>query len=276
MNTLNFIKRVAKKTGKLVLSEADKKLEISTKAKNDFVTQADKKAEKLIMNEIKNKFPDHAFIAEESHVQGDHIDIFNNSRHIWFIDPIDGTRNFTRDIPLYCISIALFETKAAKTSNNFDYLEGELTHGVVYCPTLDELFYAKKGEGAFLKTKTSEQKLRVSRISKIEQSISATGFPPVNKEENLPYFELMTKKSSAVRRLGSAALDLCYLAAARFDCFWEFDLKPWDIAAGALIVEEAGGKVTDTNGNLLDLFGRDILATNSHLHSKIVEEFGKL
>lgn len=166
----------------------------------------------------------------------------------------------------------VFETKSAKSSKNFDYLEGEIVAGVVYAPVMDELFYAQRGKGAYLNGK----RIKVSKTQKVANSLTVTGFPPTHKEQNLPYFNKMIFECRAVRRLGSAALDLCYIAAGRFDGYWEFGLKPWDIAAGALIVEEAGGQVTDSNGNMLDLFGKDILATNSKIHKEIVNKFRKI
>ena len=172
-----------------------------------------------------------------------------SSKYIWFIDPwTEQQISFTGY--LYSVSIALFKTN------------GNLVAGIVYAPALNEIFYAEEGKGAFLNGK----KIHVSKTKTVKDSLLVTGFPYNDKKINLPYFALMLSKSQAVRRLGSAALDLCYTAAGRFDGYWEFGLKPWDIAAGALIIKEAGGLVTDTSGNLLDLFGADILATNKNIH----------
>lgn len=273
MKLLNFAIQTAQKAGKLILKESKKALIVSEKGKNDLVTNVDKASEALIINEIKSVYPTHSILAEESSfLHKTQVSNFKKSKYIWIIDPLDGTTNFAHRLPLYSISIAIFETKVADSSKNFDYLEGELIAGVVFAPALNEIYYAEKNKGAFLNGK----KIKVSNIGKIENSLLVTGFPTTHREINLPYFEAMLSKAQAMRRLGSAALDLCYIASGRFDAYWEFGLKPWDIAAGALIVEEAGGKITDTNGNLLDLFGKDILATNGKVHKEVVTTFKPL
>ncbi len=268
-----FIKETILGAGKVILEE-EKKLKIEQKASfTDLVTNADKASEEFIISAIKKTFPDHTVLAEESSLGAEKdLENFKKAKYIWIIDPIDGTTNFAHGLPLYSISIALFQKKTAKSSNNFDYLSGELIAGAVYAPRLNELFYAEKGQGAFL----NDQPIHVSGAETLKQALTVTGFPYVQKEQNLPYFQTMLFTSQAVRRLGSAALDLCYTAAGRFDVYWEFGLKPWDVAAGALIVEEAGGLVTDTTGGTLDLFGSDILATNKLLHDETLELFDKI
>ncbi len=163
------------------------------------------------------------------------------------------------------------EVKSKKSSQNYNYLDGEIIIGVVFAPKLGELFYAEKGKGAYL----NGEKISVSKIKKLEESLLVTGFPPTHKEENLKHFAKMINKCQAVRRLGSAALDLAYIACGRFDGYWEFGLHPWDIAAGALIVKEAGGKVSDSNGQMLDLFGKDILASNAKIDKEIIKNLSK-
>lgn len=272
MELLKFAIKLAQKAGKAILKEA-KNIQITEKSKNDFVTNADQAAETLITNAILKKYPDHAILAEEAsfnvNIQAkDYV----KSKYIWIIDPLDGTTNFSHGLPIYSVSIALFKTEFSESSKNFDYLTGEIVLGVVYAPAMNELFYAIKGKGAYLNNK----KIQVSKTKTLESSLLVTGFPPTHKKMNLPYFMLMLEKGQAVRRLGSAALDLAYIAAGRFDGYWEFDLKPWDIAAGALLVSEAGGEVSDINGNLLDLFGKEIMATNGKIHQNLIKSFQTL
>ncbi len=267
MELLKFAIKTAKKAGKLADKFSKKSLNIQYKGKNDLVTAADIACQELIVNEIKSAYPDHVVLAEESGLSA----LTNktlNSEYIWIIDPIDGTANYSRGLPFYAISIALLKTKSHSHSKNFEYIEGEVIVGVIFAPAMNQLFYAEKGQGAFLNNK----KISVSPTKTLAKSFLATGFPN-NSEENLPYFAKMMNHCQGIRRFGSASIDLAYTAAGLFDGYWEFGLKAWDIAAGALIVKEAGGKVTDTNGNLLDLFGGDILASNGPLHKKIVDTF---
>lgn len=276
MKLLDFTIKIAEKAGELILKESKKQLKISKKGKNDLVTDADKAAEALIVKSIKIKYPDHGILAEESMSKATKNEL-TNAEYIWIIDPIDGTTNFAHGLLQYTISIAIFQKKSAKSSKNFDYLEGEIIAGVVYAPALDELFYAEKGKGAYFKKSYSKaEKIHISKISKLSESLMATGFPTDHRELSLLFFNEMTKRCQGIRRLGSASLDLCYVAAGIFDGFWEFGLKPWDIAAGALIVSEAGGKITDTNGKMLDLFGSDIFASNGEIHEECVKIFNTL
>lgn len=287
---LNFAISVAKKAGSFVLQESDKPMKISKKSKNNLVTQADKASEKLIINEIKKAYPNHAIIAEESSFKNPKtLDSITNAKYIWLVDPIDGTTNFAHGLYQYAISLGLFKKKIVNASKNYQYLEGELILGVVFAPALGELFYAEKGKGAFLEKIIpsdikksfrpkihSKIRLKVSKTKKVSESLLVTGFPTEGRELSVKYFTKMIYECQAIRRLGSAALDLCYTAAGYFDGYWEFKLKAWDIAAGALIVSEAGGKVTDTNGNLLDLYGQDILASNGKVHKEMVKIFRKI
>ena len=253
---------IAQAAGKLI-EEKKNKLVITEKAKDDLVTNADKESQELIIKMIKKLYPTHGILAEESE-NNDTLEIFTNSKYIWIIDPIDGTTNYSKGLQFYAVSIGIFETKAAETSKNFEYLSGELIAGVVHAPALGETYYAEKGKGAYLNGK----KINVSKVKKLSEGLTVTGFPPNFKKENLPNFEKMLFASRAIRRLGAASLDMCYVAKGVFEAYWEVGLHPWDIAAGALIIEEAGGKVTDTFGNTLDLFGQDVLATNSHIHTQ--------
>ena len=264
-----FITNLAKKAGKFILKNAGKKFKIEEKYKNNFVTEIDKAAENLIIKEIGKNFPDHKILAEESSFKKEFTSKDFASEYIWIIDPIDGTNNFIRGIPFYCVSIALFKPTSQKKSKNFNYLSGELVAGIIYAPALDKIYYAEKGKGASLNNK----KIHVSDARKLENAVLATGFHGKYKIINLPYFEKIIQNSQGIRRMGSAALDLCHVAEGKIEGYWEFGLEPWDIAAGVLIVEEAGGRITDTNGNLLDLFSHDLLATNGKIHKEIVRSF---
>ncbi len=270
---LKFTIKTAKKAGKYVMAEQKKGLIIEEKGKNDLVTNADRASEELIIKEIKKKYPDHAVIGEESSfIRKSDIADYANAEYIWLIDPIDGTTNYAHQLKEYAVSIGLFKMSKKEKSKNFQYLSGELIVGVVYAPGMDELFSAAKGEGAHLNGK----KIQVSKITEVKNALFATGFPYKNQGLNLPYFNAMMGRCQAIRRLGAASLDLCYVAAGRFEGYWEFGLKPWDIAAGALIIEEAGGHVTDTNNNQIDLFGGDTFASNSKIHQETLDIFDKI
>ncbi len=270
---LEFAIKTAKKAGKLLIEKSKKPLKIDKKGVRDLVTEADKKSEELIIKEIIKKFPDHGIIAEESEQNKKNgLVKIGSSPYIWIIDPLDGTTNYTMGLNHYAVSIGLFELKKTRKSKNFSYLEGEIILGVVYAPALNELFYAKKNKGAFLNNK----KIKVSKTSKLIDGVIATGFPYKNKDVNLPYLATILDKCRGIRRFGAASLDMCYVAKGCFDGYWEFGLKAWDIAGGAIIVEEAGGKVTDSNGNQLDLFGKDILIGTPRIHSEITKIFKKI
>ncbi len=271
MKILEHTKKIAKEAGKLIVKKQGKNLKIKEKAKSDLVTDADKASEKLIIKRIKALYPSHAIIAEES-AKTLTKKSYKDAEYIWIIDPIDGTINYAHGLPMFTVSIGIFKTNSSKSSKNFDYITGELVAGVVYAPKMGEIYSAEKGKGAFLNGK----KIKVSKKTKLVKSLTVTGFTPQCRKKNLPYFNTMLNKSLAIRRLGSASLDLCYIACGRFDGYWEFGLKPWDIAAGALIIKEAGGEVTDTNGNQLDLFGEDILASNGKIHKEMIRTFAKL
>ncbi len=266
---LNLSIKIAKKAGKLILKNFDKDFLIkSKKDSNDLVTEIDVQSENLIIKEIKKHFPSHAILAEESHYRNKtNISDLSKAPYIWIIDPIDGTTNFTKGIPEVAVSIGIFKNNKSQKSKNYEYLEGELIAGTIFIPKFNEIFYASKGKGAFLNGK----KIKVSSEKSLANSILATGFVGGGKKTNIPYFLKMLENCRDLRRLGSAATDLAFVACGRLDGFWEFGLSPWDIAAGAIIVKEAGGKVTDTNGNLLDLFGKDILATNKNIHKECIE-----
>lgn len=218
---------------------------------NNLVTEADHASEKAILSVIQKKFPDHQILAEESGK------LVQDSTYKWIIDPIDGTVNFAQGIPLNCVSIGI------------EY-EGEIILGAVYNPHLNEFFLAEKGKGATL----NEKPIRVSNKTETIKSCLVTGFPYTYiNEPNGPIevFERFVRKGVSVRRLGSAAIDLCWVACGRLDGFFEQKLEPWDSAAGYLIVEEAGGKVTDFTGQKYSVYQHKILATNGKIHGEMLE-----
>jgi myo-inositol-1(or 4)-monophosphatase len=221
---------------------------IEHKGLNDLVSYVDKTAEVMIIKDLEKIFPDAGFIVEEN-TRSEKKD------YNWVVDPLDGTTNFIHGIPCYAVSIAL------------EY-KGEILAGVVYEVVRDECFSAAKGKGAFLNLK----KIQVSDRKELAESLIATGFPVYNFARTEPFFKCLNYfilKTHGVRRIGSAATDLCYLACGRFDAFFEYNLKPWDVAAGGLIVKEAGGTINDFSGNNKWLFGKEVSATNK----KIEKEF---
>ncbi len=227
---------------------------IEFKGKFDVVTEVDTLCEQEVIRTIRKRFPDHQFLAEESGASAD-----ADSPSKWIIDPLDGTINYAHGFPFYCVSIGLEH-------------EGEVIVGVVYCPRMDELFVAEKGKGATL----NGEPLSVSTIPRLKDSLLVTGFTPQvahSKENNLDHFSHFMRACQALRRPGSAAMDLCYTAAGRFEGFWELRLHAWDVAAGKLIVEEAGGTVTRLNGEPLTVYDREILATNGLVHEEMVRVF---
>ena len=218
---------------------------------NNLVTEADHASEKAILSVIRKRFPDHQILAEESGK------LVQDSTYKWIIDPIDGTVNFAQGIPLNCVSIGI------------EY-EGEIILGAVYNPHLNEFFVAEKGKGATL----NEKPIRVSDKTETIKSCLVTGFPYTYiNEPNGPIevFERFVRKGVSVRRLGSAAIDLCWVACGRLDGFFEQKLEPWDSAAGFLIVEEAGGRVTDFTGQKYSVYQHKILATNGKIHAEMLE-----
>lgn len=244
-----FIEATAREAGALLRERIDDLHTVRYKGEINLVTEADRLSEALIMERIRGTFPDHGILTEES------PEITNGSRFRWIVDPLDGTTNYAHGYPVFCVSIAL-------------EMEGMIRLGAVFNPMLDEMFIAEKGAGAFL----NGRRLTVSGVAELSRSLLATGFPYDLREDrnnNINYFDMMILKTQAVRRAGSAALDLAYLAAGRFDGFWELKLAPWDIAAGWLLVEEAGGIVTDLQGDPFNLHSLYILASNGLIHAEI-------
>lgn len=235
--------------GKTVKASILRIKKIDYKGDVNLVTEVDKRAEKIILGIIKKKYPQHAILAEESAPHG-------QSPYKWIIDPIDGTTNYAHTLPSSCVSIGL------------EY-RGKMLLGGVYDPFRDELFFAQKGRGAFLNGK----KIRVSKIKKIKQSLLATGFPYDRKKSAdflLKVYKEFLIGSQDVRRIGSAALDTCYVACGRFDGYWEQILMPWDIAAASLILGEAGGRLSDFTGNAHSIYQTQALATNGLIHREML------
>ena len=223
---------------------------ISFKGEVDLVTEVDRRCEELIIGMLKGAFPDHGFLAEEGGGQG------GDAPYRWIVDPLDGTTNYAHGFPWFCVSIAL-------------EFEGEPVLGVIYGCMLDELFTALKGRGAFL----NGTPLRVSARKPLRRCLIATGFPydrTRDNENNFQHFVDFQLASRAVRRAGSAALDLAYLAAGRLDGYWECKLKPWDMAAGTLLVREAGGTVTNHEGSPHLIYDHRILASNGAIHDEML------
>ena len=229
------------------------RVKVTDKGHNDFVTEVDRAAEQAIVEILLNAYPDHAVLAEES---GASANLHDESENVWIIDPLDGTTNFIHGFPQYCVSIALQQ-------------KGQITQAVVYDPTRNDLFTASKGGGAFL----NEKRIRVSRRDKLSEALLGTGFPFRDMrrlDEYIEMFKVIIKNSAGLRRPGSAALDLAYVAAGRFDGFFEKGLKPWDIAAGSLLVTEAGGIMGDFTGESDYLYKGDIIAGSPKIFAQMV------
>lgn len=268
MDFKDFTINLAEKAGKIILKYYKSGFNMEEKSERDFVTDADKESEKLIINTIKKTYSNHSFLAEESEFKkASTLKKLLQSPYIWIIDPLDGTNNFTHGFPQCTVSIALFKTAKTTSTKNFKYLSGEIILGVVYQPFTKEMFYAEKKGGAFL----NGEKISVSDISKLKDAMIGLESPIHQFERNLDAYTALIEHCHGIRQIGSAALNLAYLASGRTDAFLSFGLKPWDIAAGLLLVKEAGGESSDSNGNLIDLFGEDLLASNKNLHAQILD-----
>jgi myo-inositol-1(or 4)-monophosphatase len=249
--SLTFIVDLAHKVGDYLYRSANKKKHIYHKSEIDLVTQFDKKSQDLIVTALTKEFPYSGILSEE--------DISRNldASVKWIVDPLDGTTNFAHGLPIWAISIAL-------------ELDGKIALGIVYDPTRREMFSAIKNAGAFL----NKKKIKASKIKRLGQSLLVTGFPydiRKTKNNNLNHFGNFAVRAQAVRRLGSAALDLCYTACGRFDGYWELKLSPWDQAAGSLILKEAGGRITDFKGKNFNVYGDEVLGTNGLIHRQMMK-----
>ncbi len=261
MNLDTYLKaaeRAAKKAGLMLIQNIRSNREISFKGEVDLVTNFDRRSQEIIRDSLLRAFPDHDIIAEEG------LKKEKGSDFKWIVDPIDGTTNYVHGFPVFCISIAVEKG-------------GESLVGLVFDPMRGELFAAKRGEGASLNNK----KIQVSCTEELDKSLLTTGFPydiRESKMNNLDHFSNFAVRCQAIRRCGSAALDLCSVACGRADGFWELKLSPWDTAAGALIVKEAGGCVTDFHNKRLDSGKKQVLASNGKIHKQMLEvlKLGKI
>jgi myo-inositol-1(or 4)-monophosphatase len=241
----------AKEAGRIQMEHFGHSHPVEYKGEFNPVTEVDRLCEQAIVKMVLNVFPEHDILTEETPFEG------KGSPWRWIIDPIDGTTNYFHGFPCFCVSIGL-------------EVEGEIDLGVVYLPTLHELFHAERGKGAFL----NSQRITVSRIDRLDRSLLCTGFPyDVHEHVDfyLRYFRQFMVKSFGIRRPGSAAIDLSYLAAGRFDGFWEFKLHAWDVAAASLLITEAGGKVTDFQGRPFNIYSEEILASNGLIHQQMLQ-----
>jgi myo-inositol-1(or 4)-monophosphatase len=251
----------AKEAGKFLKLNLGKVKEIQRKVgqETNLVTEVDRQSEELIVGIIKRHFPQHDILAEESGYKIAGVDGTREkkSEYKWIIDPLDGTTNYTHHFPVFAVTIALERA-------------GELILGVVYDPNFDELFTAEKGKGAYINGK----RMSVSKTDRLIRSLLVTGFPynvRDNPDHAIEHFVNFLKEAQAIRRMGSAAIDLAYIAAGRIDGFWEVALNPWDVAAGVLLIREAGGKVTDFSGNPYNVYQKPILASNGVIHEEMLQ-----
>ena len=230
----------------------------------DLVTVADRTVEKLIRSRLGEAFPEHGIYGEE----GTRERMGGEFR--WYVDPLDGTTNFAHGFPQFCVSLGLEQRDARPDAGH----DGTLVAAVIYDPMRDELFTAERRRGARLNARP----MRVSRVPELSEGLVATGFPSRKRHlsPNVHFYHEFTLRSHGVRRAGSAALDLAYVAAGRMDAFWEFNLNPWDTAAGILLVEEAGGRVTDLSGGKYKLDSREILASNGLIHAELLALFSDM
>ena len=254
-NYLRVAIEAAREAGQLLLREFDRPVRVEYKGDVDIVTAADRLSEAMIVERIRTHFPTHAILAEE----GSGVEARSDYR--WYVDPLDGTTNFAHGFPVFCVSIAMA-------------VKDDVQIGVVYDPNREELFTAHKGQGAYL----NQRAIHVSRTRQLSESLLATGFPSRKRHENpnILYYHRFTLVSHGMRRAGSAAIDLCYVACGRFDGFWEFNLHPWDTGAGTLMVREAGGTVTDFSGAAYRLGDRELAASNGLIHTQMQELFAEI
>src|SRR5262252_79364 len=247
---------IAREVGALLIKYFHEGLKIEYKGDADLVTAADRASESLIRERVSKQFPAHDVLGEEQGLKD------RGSEYRWYVDPLDGTTNFAHGFPVFAVSMGL-EHRSAQGAARIG--------GVVFDPTRDELFSAEKGKGAQLNGKP----IRVSRISQLNECLVATGFPSHkrHKNPNIHFYHQITLRTHGVRRAGSAALDLCNVACGRYDAFWEFNLNSWDTAAGVLLVQEAGGTVTNFSGGPFNIDSREVLGSNTLLHAELLKEF---
>ena len=246
---------IAREAGALLAKYFERRVPFELKGEYDLVTEADRASEQLVVERLRSHFPSHSIVAEEG---GGHT---GKSEYCWYVDPLDGTTNFAHGFPMYNVTMALEQS-------------GELIAGVIFDPERNEMFTAERGSGAYL----NNRRIRVSKVSQLENTLLATGFPSQKRHQNVNvhFYYQLAMVTHGVRRAGSAALDLAYVASGRLDGFWEFGLKPWDMAAGTLVITEAGGKCSDMSGGPAALRGPHLLADNGLVHQQILDLFGEI
>jgi myo-inositol-1(or 4)-monophosphatase len=244
---------VARESGALLAGRFTAGVQVDAKGRFDIVTEADHDAERVILQRLSSEYPSHAVVAEEGGRRSG-----TSSTHCWYVDPLDGTKNFARGYPAFAVSIAM-------------ECDGELVVGVVFDPIRGELFAAERGAGAFC----NDRRIRVSAARRLDHCVIATGFPSASRHvcPDMRVLEHLAMTTQGLRRSGSSALDLAYVASARIDAFWDIGLKPWDVAAGRLLVIEAGGCCTDFRGGQLRSDGTELLADNGVVHNVLVQAF---
>jgi len=246
---------IARESGALLSTYFERRVAFELKGEHDLVTEADRASERLVVERLRSHFPSHSIVAEEG---GGHV---GSSEYCWYVDPLDGTTNFAHGFPMYNVTMALAQA-------------GQLIAGVIFDPSRNEMFASERGSGAYL----NNRRIRVSKVARVEDALVATGFPSRNRHlnVNVHFYYQLAMLTHGVRRAGSAALDLAYVACGRLDGFWEFGLNPWDMAAGVLLIEEAGGKCSDMQGGPVDIRGPHVLADNGIIHQPMVELFGEI
>jgi myo-inositol-1(or 4)-monophosphatase len=246
---------IARESGALLADFFARHIPYELKGENDLVTEADRASERLVIERLTKHYPTHAIVAEEG---GGHE---STSGFRWYVDPLDGTTNFAHTFPCFNVTLALEQ-------------QGELIAGVIFDPINEELFTAEKGAGAFL----NGNRIHVSKVAKLETALVATGFPSRKRHQsiNIHFYHQLGMATHGVRRCGSAAIDLAFVACGRLDAFWEFGLNPWDMAAGRLLVAEAGGKFSGMHGEPHQLRGPDLLVDNGLIHAEILELFSEV
>ena len=246
---------IAREAGSLLSKYFERRVAFELKGEHDLVTEADRASESLVVERLRSHFPSHSIVAEEG---GGHQ---GTSEYCWYVDPLDGTTNFAHGFPMYNITMALEQS-------------GELIAGVVFDPEANEMFTSERGSGAYL----NNRRIRVSKVDQLENTLVATGFPSRKRHQNINvhFYYQLAMITHGVRRAGSAALDLAYVASGRLDAFWEFGLNPWDMAACILLIREAGGRCSDMKGEPMNLRGPHLLTDNGLVHQQILDLFGEI
>jgi myo-inositol-1(or 4)-monophosphatase len=252
---LEISAEIAREAGALLSKYFERRVGYELKGEHDLVTEADRASEQLVIERLRSHFPSHSIVAEEG---GGHS---GSSEFCWYVDPLDGTTNFAHGFPVYNVTLALEQS-------------GVVVAGVIFDPERNEMFASERGSGAHL----NNRRIRVSKVTRVEDALVATGFPSKKRHQdiNVHFYYQLAMLTHGVRRAGAAAIDLAYVASGRLDAFWEFGLNPWDMAAGILLIEEAGGRCSDMHGNPAKLRGPHLLADNGAVHEGMLEVFGEV